>query len=82
MSDEPTLLDWIEQQMGIMNMAEGTLKHYQDAADTADGIWEEYADGKMSRRKPYEWDAWLARVEGSGWRQDQRRCLYIPITSA
>jgi integrase len=59
MSDEPTLLDWIEQQMGIMNMAEGTLKHYRTLLTRL----TEY--GKIRRWKDvtteavYEWDAWL-----------------------
>ena len=72
MSDEPTLLDWIKQQMGMMNVAEGTLKHYKTLLTRL----TEY--GKIRRWKDvtteavYEWDAWLhgLKAQDGDWISD------------
>ena len=66
MSDEPTLLDWVEQQMGIMNMAEGTLKHYRTLLTrlTEYGRIRRWKD--VTTEAVYEWDAWLHGLKAQG----------------
>lgn len=59
MSDEPTLLKWIEEQLPLLGVTEGTLKHYYPLLNRL----KEY--GKLLRWQDvtveniYNFDAWL-----------------------
>lgn len=56
---DKSLLDWVENQIGVLNVAEGTRKHYWVLFRrlVEFGRIKRWADLKPERI--YEWDAWL-----------------------
>lgn len=62
-SDEPLLLNWIESQIPLLGVGEGTRKHYYTMLSR---LWQ-YGGIKTWRdatsEKIYEYDAWLHGIE-------------------
>lgn len=62
MNDEPTLINWIEQQVPMLNMADGTKKHYHTLIVRLieyDRLrrWQD-----VTIENIYLWDAWLHQL--------------------
>ena len=63
MNDDPTFIQWIEQQVPMLNLADGTKKHYHTL------IVRLIEYDKMTRWKDvtveniYQWDAWLHQLK-------------------
>ena len=63
MNEEPTLIDWIEQQVPMLNLADGTKKHYHTL------IVRLIEYDKLKRWQDvtieniYLWDAWLHQLK-------------------
>ena len=58
-SNEPTFLDWVEHQTDLMNLAEGTVKHYRSLLTRLTEFnrirrWQDVTTENIS-----EFDAWL-----------------------
>lgn len=75
-----TLLDWLNEQIVMLNVKEGTRRHYEIMAKRL------YQFGKLRRwsdlsvERIYEWDAWLhtlTRAQSNGDKQAQREPLRI-----
>ena len=63
MNDEPTLINWIEQQVPMLNMADGTKKHYHTLIVRLieyDRLrrWQD-----VTIENIYLWDAWLHQLK-------------------
>ena len=66
-SDQPTFLDWLDRQIGLLTLKEGTVKHYKTLLTRLiefDKIrnWQD-----VTTENIYEFDSWLhKRTIGSG----------------
>jgi integrase len=61
-SDAPTFLDWIAEQLPLMRMKEGTLRHYRtvEARLHEFGQFQKWAD--LTTANIYMWDGWLHQL--------------------
>lgn len=61
MDNEPTFLDWIEKQIGMLNLAEGTVKHYRTLYRRLFefGKLKQWRD--VTTENIYEFDAYLRK---------------------
>ena len=58
-SDNPLFLDWFSHQMEIMNLAEGTLKHYRSLLNRLEEFERISRWGDVTAENICEFDAWL-----------------------
>lgn len=59
-----SLIDWISQQIDMLTLGEGTIRHYQLmlARLKEHGVIRQFSD--LTVENIYNWDAWLHRLNG------------------
>ena len=65
MSDEPVLLDWIEEQIPLLNLTEGTAKHYRTLYARLIEFGEIRRWQDLTVENIFKFDAWLHRRKTS-----------------
>ena len=87
-ASETTLIDWIREEVSLLNIKEGTLKHYTTLLSRL----EEYGELKtwqdVSVEGIYKWDAWLHTLNGDAGKitdagvHNYHKCLKALLTRA
>ena len=65
LSDETTMIDWMEKQIELLNIGEGTRRHYQTLIIRLREYGKLSDWNQISAEAIYLWDAWLHKLPGT-----------------
>lgn len=64
-TSEKTLIDWLRNEVTILNVAEGTRKHYKTLVKRVEAYGKMVSWQDVTVENIYKWDAWLHSLGGN-----------------
>lgn len=64
-TSEKTLIDWLRNEVTILNVAEGTRKHYKTLVKRVEAYEKMVSWKDVTVENIYKWDAWLHSLGGN-----------------
>lgn len=87
-ASETTLIDWMREDVSLLNIKEGTLKHYTTLLSRLEEYGELRTWQDVSVEGIYKWDAWLHTLNGDAGKitdagvHNYHKCLKALLTRA